>query len=134
MKNQLGALIGVIESGPFSTKNINGESVTINVKFDFTSTSDIDIIKMLTSDRKIAVQRPLRLLASSAIRGCQNMIIVAHNAGAKIVSRESKIDDLVRTFVASGVESDMALKLATAAVDNPSALTVATSGGENDEN
>ena len=102
MTNQLGTIIGVIESGPFGTTLASGDKITMSIKFDFSTTSDDDIKRMLLADRKIAVQRPIRMLTASAAQQCRNMMVLAHNAGAKIETPETMAKNALATMAKLG--------------------------------
>ena len=131
MTNQLGALIGVIESGPFGTTLASGDKITMSIKFDFSTTSDDDIKRMLLADRKIAVQRPIRLLTPSAASQCRNMMVLAHNAGAKIETPETMAKNALATMAKLGFTTvDEYVEYLKSLVDP----TDETSDGENIDN
>ena len=123
MTNQLGALIGTIKHA-LSITNNNDAKTSITVSFDFTSASDTDIKSWLCGSRAIAFQRPTRSLTLDEINDLDGTVVVASDAGKKIKSRSEQIATYTSTFIASGVDDEKASELATALVDNPSALNV----------
>ena len=123
MENIIGKAIGIV-SHSFSIKNDRDEKVTLNIKVDFRTCSDQDIKGWIVSNRIIAGQRPWRSLSLDELNELNGKTFNANTIGQKVKSRKEQLSDLVTTFVNAGVEQEKAFHLATAALDNPEALTI----------
>lgn len=122
----LGQMIGIVKH-TFSIKNSHDVIVkSVTVMIDFRSASDIDIKSWLCGNRIIAGQRVWRALSEREIKtNVDGATFIAENIGQKVKSRDEQIMTLARAFMASGqIDAENALKLATAAFDNPTALTI----------
>jgi len=123
MSNELGMIIGKIKQN-MSITNHNDEKVQISVTFDFSTSTDAEIKGWLCGNRAIVFQRPARSLSMKELMDLDGTVVMANAAGTKVKSRTDRIAELVAVFENSGLAHEMALQLATAAVDNPSALTI----------
>ena len=112
----LGKTIGKIVHS-FSVKNHTGESVKLQLTFDFSTATDQDIKAWLASDRTIAFQRPTRMLSAAEIQALDGSVIMAQDAGKKTKSRAERIAELVNVGIPKA--------LAEMAVDNPEAFATA---------
>ena len=101
MADTLGSLIGKVQHS-FSVKNEAEEKVQLNVTFDFTSSSDIDIRSWLCGNRAIVLQRPLRALSISEIKALNSSVIEATHAGRKVQSATEKVVTAIRALRAIG--------------------------------
>ena len=119
----LGQRIGKV-SKACKVTNAKGDAVTINVIIDFSTSSDSDIRTWLASDRIIAGQRPWRALSKKEIEELDSQTFNANSIGTKVKSRSEQLNDLMTVFVNAGVDATQAYELATAALDNPSSLTI----------
>jgi len=113
MENTLGQMIGTLNHA-LSITNDNKEKVSIMVKIDFTTASDIDIKSWLCGSRAIAFQRPTRMLSKTEIEALNNTTVIAQNAGQKVKSRKEQIASLTAI--------GLPLNVAEAAIDNPAIL------------
>jgi len=129
MNNTLGSMVGVV-SHSFSVTNTNGDKVSVQIKIDFTNASDAEIRSWLASDRTIAGQRPWRSLSRGELEALNGTTFAASTIGQKVKSRSEQLASLVTTFVNAGLSVDKATELANAALDNPSALTIAKPSNE----
>lgn len=112
-ENTIGKSIGVTEH-TLSITNEHDEKVTIKVKFDYSTTSNADIIAWLNANRAIAFQRPARKLSVEEIKSLDGSTIEAKSAGRKVQSREEKVQNLIN--------AGMPRKLAEFSIDNPQAF------------
>lgn len=119
----LGQKIGKVKQA-MSITNSREEKASITVTFDFSTSSDSEIKSWLCGNRAIAFQRPSRSLSLQELIELDGTVVMANAAGSKVKSRAERIVEFVSAFTAAGVEQSMAVQLATAAVDNPSALTL----------
>lgn len=110
MSYNIGKAIGKVRH-TFSTKNSRDEVVQTTITFDFSTASDTDIKRWLTSNRVIAFQRPIRGLSRAEIEELDGTTIIAKDAGKKVKSREERIEE----FTAVGIPRP----LAEMAVDDP---------------
>ena len=113
MNNSLGQMIGIIRDS-FSITNNRGNTTSITINWDFSTSTDNDIKSWLAGNRRIAFQRPSRALSIDEINALDGSTVMASNAGKKTMSRSERIDNLVNAGIP--------LKLAEIAVDNPSLL------------
>ena len=121
----LGQLIGSQKRAcKVSPDGKNGPSATISINVDFSTASDNEIISWLLSDRVIAGQRPWRSLSIDEIKELDGTTFVAQNIGQKVKSRSEQIAAFQAAFISAGIDEEQATILATAAVDNPTALDV----------
>lgn len=104
MANELGKSIGVVYH-TFKTTLDNGDSATVKLGFDFTSSSNSEITGWLVSNRVIAFQRPARALTARELEKLDGSIIVASNAGQKIQSKHAKITSAIATLRSLGETS-----------------------------
>ena len=119
----VGQMIGVVDHA-FSITNSAGETVTLSVKIDFSTSTLQDIKSWLVSNRIIAGQRPWRNLSKKELNELNNQTFSAVTIGTKVKSREQQKVDMINLFVASGVDVETATTLATAAINNPASLKV----------
>ena len=130
MQKTLGQQIGRV-SHKLSIKNNRDEKVTIGLVFDFTTATDTDIKAWCVSNRTISFQRPARAMSADEIQALDGSVIIAQDAGKKVVSREERID-------AMAAQLGVSREIATYAVDNPDALEkfytqVKNQGTENED-
>lgn len=123
-ENRLGLGVGIVKQA-LSVTNENGDKVSLTVRIDFSSVGDGDIRSWLAANRVIAGQRPWRKLSKEELEDLDGKTFNAQSIGMKVKSRNEQVQEFRVAFENAGVEPAMALKLATAAVDNPRALEVA---------
>ena len=119
----VGMQIGTVDHA-FSITNSVGDTVTLSIKIDFTTSSISDIKSWLVSNRIIAGQRPWRNLSKTELMKLNGQTFNASTIGTKIKSREQQKVDMVNMFVAAGVPIEQATALATAAINNPEKLKI----------
>ena len=130
----LGQTIGILTHSFKVSQYKNGPSTSLRVKVDFTTATDSDIKGWLTSNRIIACQRPLRGLSEDELEALNDTTFIAQNIGQKVKSRDDQIQGFKAAFINAGIDETTATELATSAVDNPQALTVAKNGVEDNNN
>lgn len=81
----LGQRIGVV-SHTLSVTNTKDENVTITIKVDYSTASNVEIISWLNSNRGIAFQRPTRLLSKDEISNLSGNMFNAVTIGSKAKS------------------------------------------------
>jgi len=123
MTHELGILVGTVKD-TFKVTNVNDETATITMGYDFSHCSDNDIRSWLAGNRRIAAQRPLRKLSVDEIMALNGTTIAADKAGQKVKSEQEQIDTFALAFESQGIDHETAMKLATAAVKNPQLLNV----------
>ena len=131
MSNAIGRMIGVVAHS-FKVTNDKGAEVQLSVSIDFSTASDQDLKNWLVSNRIIAGQRPWRSLSQAELLNLQGQTFMAQDIGRKVKSRSDQIGAFKAAFMSAGIDEDKAQELAEAAVDNPSALTIADK--DEDEN
>ena len=119
----IGQQVGIVEHA-FSITNSMGDTVTLNVKIDFSTASISDIKSWLVSNRIIAGQRPWRNLSKDELMKLNGQTFNASTIGTKVKSREQQKQEMVNMFVAAGVPIEQATALATAAINNPEKLKI----------
>ncbi len=110
MEKMLGQMLGVV-SDNFSVKNKQDQTVSLNVKYDFTDASDQDIKSWVCGNRRIAFQRSLRVLSDKEISELSGKTFNASTLGQKIENEDTKINRLVL--------NGLPVELATIAVRDP---------------
>ena len=120
----LGKIIGIVVD-TFNITNARGETTSLRMQWDFSTASDNDIKAWLAGNRRIAFQRPTRSLSIAEIGELDGTVVLAQNVGKKVQSREERIAMFKSAFMASGMDEERATVLATAAIDNPSAIAIA---------
>lgn len=103
--NALGKAIGIVEHS-FKTTNVDGDEITIRLKFDFTNASDEDVRSWLVSNRVIAMQRPLRALNASEIRALDGTTIDVNTCGQKIRSKHETFKLGIKALRAAGMNAE----------------------------
>jgi len=124
MSNTIGKLVGIIDH-VFKVTNDKGAEVQLSIKIDFSTASDQDLKNWLVSNRIIAGQRPWRALSQAELLDLQGRTFMAQDIGRKVKSRDEQINAFKVAFMSAGIDEDKAQELAKAAVDNPTALTIA---------
>lgn len=109
--NTIGQKIGIVAHSCKVSQSKGGPSTVINIKIDFSTASDQDIISWLTSNRAIAGQRPWRDLSMDELKDLNGQTFVAQSIGQKVKSRSEKIQALVNAGLPEA--------LAMFSVDNP---------------
>ena len=99
MNNEIGRLIGRAVDN-FSITNDNGDKVQLKIEFDYTTSSDIEIISWLNGNRRIALQRPARAMSEDELRSINNTVIIATDAGKKVKTKAERIKDAKATIAA----------------------------------
>lgn len=97
MSNEIGKLIGKAVDN-FSITNDNGDKVQLKVEFDYTTSSDIEIISWLNGNRRIALQRPARAMSRDELEGMNNTVIIAVDAGKKVKTKAERIKEAQATI------------------------------------
>jgi hypothetical protein len=103
--NALGKAIGIVEHS-FSTTIVDGDEVTIKIGIDYSNASDNDIRGWLTSNRVIALQRPLRPLSASEIKALNGTVIDATTCGQKIRSKQETFKLGIKALRAAGMNAE----------------------------
>ncbi len=119
----LGRMIGKI-SDSFKVTNDAGGVVSLLITYDFENATDSDIRSWLCGNRRIAMQRPLRKLSVKELEELNGTTVPAGECGKKVKSAEEQIQVFMAAFTSQGIDVELARKLATAAVENPSLLKV----------
>jgi hypothetical protein len=99
MSNEIGRLIGKVVDN-FSITNDNGDKVQLKVDFDYTTSSDIEIISWLNGNRRIALQRPARAMSREELESINNTTIMAVDAGKKVKTKAERIKEAHATIAA----------------------------------
>ena len=97
MSNEIGRLVGKAVDN-FSITNDNGDKVQLKVEFDYTTSSDIEIISWLNGNRRIALQRPARAMSRDELEGMNNTVIIAVDAGKKVKTKAERIKEAQATI------------------------------------
>ena len=109
--NTIGQKIGIVSHSCKISQSKGGPSTVINIKIDFSTATDQDIISWLVSNRAIAGQRPWRDLSMDELNELNGQTFVAQSIGQKVKSRQEKIQALVNAGLPEA--------LAMFSVDNP---------------
>lgn len=112
--NTIGKMIGVVGHTCKVSQSKGGASTTINIKIDFSTATDQEIVSWLVSNRAIAGQRPWRDLSIDELNDLNGQTFVAQSIGQKVKSRQEKIQALVN----AGLPESLAIF----SVDNPEAF------------
>ena len=110
--NTLGQSIGIIRDS-FSITNNRGNTTSITIQWDFSTSTDNDIKSWLAGNRRIAFQRPSRALSIDEINELDGSTVMASNAGKKTMSRSERIENMM------AMNPSMTVKMAEYALDNP---------------
>jgi len=110
--NTLGQSIGIIRDS-FSITNNRGNTTSITIQWDFSTSTDNDIKSWLAGNRRIAFQRPSRALSIDEINALDGSTVMASNAGKKTMSRSERIENMM------AMNPSMTVKMAEYALDNP---------------
>ncbi len=121
----LGLIIGQVKDS-FKVTNDAGDTVNLQIEYDFSGSTNQEIISWLCGNRRIAMQRPLRKLSAKELEDLDGQTVPASNAGKKMKSQEEQIEGFMAAFTAQGIDIETARKLATAAVENPQLLMVSS--------
>ena len=109
MSNELGKLIGVV-SHTYGIMAVDGQKRTVNVKFDFSGSTDSEIKSWLVGNRAIAAQKPPKSMTmTEAIECYEGKVINASTCGQKQESDSQVVSKMVATMASKTKEEKEAL-------------------------
>lgn len=115
MSNNIGRLIGVVETDEFGCMASGGTSLKVKIRIDFTDASDKDIIQWLIADRKIAFRSTRnKSLDEAKYKACTGKLFAASKIGEKPVLTEAEksrmqLDSLLKQGLIDQVTYDNAM-------------------------
>jgi hypothetical protein len=114
MSNELGKMIGVVAHSYGIMAN-DGSKRNVNVKFDFTNSTDAEIRSWLVGNRAIAAQKPPKSMTlAEAIECYDGKVINASTCGQKQESDSQVVAKMAGSMAGKSAEEklELILKLA----------------------
>ena len=109
MSNELGLLIGKVRH-TYGIMAVDGSKRTVNVEFDFSTSSDAEIKSWLVGNRAIAAQKPPKSMTmAEAIETYDGKVINASTCGQKQESESQVVSKMASAMSSKTKEEKAAL-------------------------